>query len=86
MHYLDAHDLECTQQTLYAESGSYSELESQSTISSEDDNINWVLLGPIAGAAAAFVIATLIIIFVIYCYRSNRDKKITKSPTKISLW
>ena len=50
------------------------ELESQSTISSENDDINWALLGPIAGTAAAFVIATLIIIVIVYCYHnSNRD-------------
>ena len=71
------------QQTLYAESGSYSELESQSTISSEDDDPNWIVVGPVVGVAAAFVIATLVIIVVIYCYRDrNRDKKITKSPTR----
>ena len=71
------------QQTLYAESGSYSESESQSTISSEDDDVNWIVLGPTAGVAATFVIATLVIIVLIYCYRgSNRDKKITEIPTR----
>jgi len=66
---------------LYAESGSYSEVESQSA-SQNDDDLNWTILGPIVGVAIALVIATLTTVTIIYCYcHSNRDKKSSvKSP------
>lgn len=72
------------EQTLYAESGSYRELESRSTInSSQDDDVNWVVLGPIVGVAAALVMATLIIIATIYCYcHGNKGKKSATLPAR----
>ena len=72
------------QQTLYTESGSYSELERrQSPISSNDDDLDWAVLGPIVGLATVFVLATLVVIVIVYCYcHSSRNKKLVESPSR----
>ena len=73
------------QHTLYAESGSYDEVESQpQTTSNEDDDISWVVLGPVVGVAASLVLATLVSIVIIRCYcaHSNRKKKANKSVSR----
>ena len=72
------------QHTLYAESGSYNEVGSQSTTSSEDDDVSWVVLGPVVGVAATVVLATLVTIVIIHCYctHGNRNKKATKLSSR----
>ena len=72
------------QQILYAESGSYSEVEGQSSVSSEDDDdVTWVVLGPIIGAAATLVLVTLVTFLTIYCYYSHRNRKRDRKSTKV---
>jgi len=65
------------QQTLYAEAGSYGDVTTQTA--SEDDDINWVILGPIVGAGSGLVVGTIIAI-LLCCYCKGRDK-VSKSKT-----
>ena len=65
------------QHTLYAEGGSYSDVTTRTA--SDDDDIDWVILGPIVGVAFGLVAGTIILI-LLCCYCKNRDK-VSKSRT-----
>ena len=77
------------QHTLYAESGSYDEVESQpQTTSNEDDDISRIVMGPVVGVAASLVLATLVSIVIIrftVLIATERSKQTNQFPV-ISLW
>ena len=59
------------QQTLYAEAGSYSDVTTRTA--SDEDDINWVILGPIVGVGSGLVAGTIIVV-LLCCYCKSRDK------------
>jgi len=65
------------QQTLYAEAGSYSDVTTRTA--SDEDDINWVILGPIVGVGSGLVAGTIIVV-LLCCYCKSRDK-VSKSKT-----
>ena len=60
------------QHTLYAKAGSYGDGTTH-TANNDDNDISWVILGPVIGVGAVLVVGTIIVIMLCCCYCNHRD-------------